>query len=395
MHRLAIVTALGVLSAFSPLRAQTVLVLPFFNHSKSTNLDWIGESISETVHDALSSEGLLVLDREARLEGYRRLSLRSEVELTRASIIKIGQTLDAGRVIFGYYEVFADSDKEAAKGSVHIAARIIDLKRLHQGSEFAELGALADLATLETHLAWQAFRLLRPAGQKSETEFLRARPPVRMDAAESYIRGLMAQNADERHRFFTKAARLDEHYSQPCFQLGKAAWAGKDYRVAATWLGRVDRSDPHYLEAQFLLGLCRYYNGDFANAEQSFELVGSSVPLNEVYNNLGAAQARRNNLAGAIANFQKSLEGDSSDPDYYFNLGYAFWLSGKYAEAAMSFRDTLERNEHDTEAAALLRRAQMGDGPRPGETRLEARERMKTNYNETAYRELQAELESK
>ena len=392
MHRVA---AIALALSCLPLRAQTVLVLPFFNHSKSTNLDWIGESISETVHDALSSEGLLVLDRDTRLEGYRRLSLRPGVELTRASIIKIGQTLDAGRVMFGYYEVFADSDKDAAKGSVHIAAHIIDLKRLHQGSEFAELGALADLATLETHLGWQAFRLLKPGTQKSETEFLRARPPVRMDAAESYVRGLLAQSADERHRLFTKAARLDEHYSQPCFQLGKAAWANKDYRVAAGWLGRVDRSDPHYLEAQFLLGLCRYYSGDFANAEQSFQIVGSSVPLNEIYNDLGAAQARRNNLAGAIANFQKALEGDSSDPDYYFNLGYAYWLSGKYAEAAASFRDALERNERDTEATALLGRALIKDGPRPGETRLEPRERMKTNYDETAYRELQAELESK
>jgi len=159
---------------------------------------------------------------------------------------------------------------------------------------------------------------------------------------------------------FTKAARLDEHYSQPCFQLGKAAWANKDYRVAAGWLARVDRSDPHYLEAQFLLGLCRYYSGDFAAAEQSFELVGSSVPLNEVYNNLGAAEARRNNLAGATANFQKALEGDASDPDYYFNLGYAYWLSGKYAEAAASFRDTLERNDRDTEATAHRVAAEIG-----------------------------------
>jgi tetratricopeptide (TPR) repeat protein len=393
MHRLAAIAAL-VISGFS-LRAQTVLVLPFFNHTRSANLDWIGESISEVVHDALGSEGLLVLDRDARLEGYRRLSLRPGVELTRASIIKIGQTLDAGRVIFGYYEVFADSDKEAAKGSVHIAARIVDLKRLRQDPEFAELGALADLATLETHLGWQAFRLLKPATKQSETEFLRARPPVRMDAAESYVRGLLAQTADERHRFFTKAARLDEHYSQPCFQLGKAAWANKDYRVAVGWLGRVGRSDPHYLEAQFLLGLCRYYSGDFAAAEQSFVQVGSSVPLNEVYNNLGAAQARRNNLAGAIGNFRKALEGDSSDPDYYFNLGYAYWLAGKYTEAAASFRDTLERDAGDAEATALLSRALKGDGPRPGEMRLEARERMKTNYEETAYRQLQAELESK
>jgi tetratricopeptide (TPR) repeat protein len=393
MLRLAALTAL--LLCCLPLRAQTVLVIPFFNHTKSASLDWIGESISETVHDAFSSEGLAVLDREDRLEGYRRLSLRPGAEFTRASIIKIGQTLDAGRVMFGYFEVFAGSDKEAAKGSVHIAARIIDLKRLHQWPEFAELGALADLATMERHLAWQAVRLLRPGTQKSETEFLHARPPVRMDAAESYVRGLLAQSADERHRFFTKAARLDEHYSQPCFQLGKAAWASKDYGVAAGWLARVDRYDPHYLEAQFLLGLCRYYGGDFAAAEQSFVRVGSSVPLNEVYNNLGAAQARRNKLAGAIGNFRKALEGDSSDPDYYFNLGYAYWLAGKYTEAVATFRDTLERDAGDAEAKALLSRALMGDGPRPGETRLEARERMKTNYEESAYRQLQAELESK
>ena len=123
--------------------------------------------------------------------------------------------------------------------------------------------------------------------------------------------------------------------------------------------------------------------------------VGSSVPLNEVYNNLGAAQARRNNLAGAIGNFRTALEGDSSDPDYHFNLGYAYWLAGKYTEAAASFRDTLERDAGDAEATALLSRALKGDGPRPGEMRLEARERMKTNYEETAYRQLQAELESK
>ena len=35
--------------ALIAVRADTVLVLPFFNLSNSTNLDWIGESIAETV----------------------------------------------------------------------------------------------------------------------------------------------------------------------------------------------------------------------------------------------------------------------------------------------------------------------------------------------------------
>ena len=86
------------------LRADTVLVLPFANHSAAANLDWIGEIIAETVRDALASQGLLVLDRDERLEGYRRLSLRPGAELTHASAIKIGQSLDASMVIYGEYE---------------------------------------------------------------------------------------------------------------------------------------------------------------------------------------------------------------------------------------------------------------------------------------------------
>src|ERR1022692_4442007 len=77
------------------LRADTVLVLSFFNHSQSANLDWVGESIAQSVRDALASEGVLLLAREDRLEAYRRLSLRPGAELTRASILKIGESLDA------------------------------------------------------------------------------------------------------------------------------------------------------------------------------------------------------------------------------------------------------------------------------------------------------------
>jgi len=389
MHRyLAVVALLS-----NVLRGETVVVLPFFNQAKAPGLDWIGESISESVHDSLSTEGLLILDREDRLEVYRRLSLRPGAELTHASIIKIGQTLDASNVIYGYYEVLpAENDKDPSKASLRISARIVDLKRIRQGPAFSEVGALRDLAPLEAHLSWQALAFLTPQTAPSEQDFMRARPAVRLDAAESYVRGLLAQNPEQRHRFFTQAARLDEHFSQPCFQLGKASWAAKEYQVAAGWLARVDRSDPHYLEAQFLLGLCRYYSGDFAGAERSFQLVASAVPLNEVLNNLGAAQARQNRPEAAVASFQKALDGDSSDPDYHFNLGYTFWRTGKFAEAVTSLRAALARNPDDSEATLLLGRALTQAGPRPGESRLEARERIKTNYEETAYRQLQAEL---
>jgi tetratricopeptide (TPR) repeat protein len=375
------------------LHAETVLALPFFNHSKSTNLDWIGESIAESVGDSLTSEGVLVLDRATRLEGYHRLEMRPSAELTHASIIKIGQALDASVVVYGFYELLpAATGDTQSKGSLRVTARLLDLKNTRQGPPFGEVGALEDLANLEVRLGWQVLAFLRPKTAPSEEEFLKARPPVRIDAVENYIRGLLATSPEQRHRFFTQAARLDEHYSQPCFQLGKAYWEKKDYKTAASWLEHATRSDPHYLEAQFFLGLCRFYNGDFTGAEKAFQTVAASVPLNEVYNNLGAAQSRLNHQADALASFQKALDGDSADPDYHFNMGYLQWRAGRFEEAAGSLKAVLARSPNDAEATALLARASQREGPRASDSRLEARERLKTNYDEAAYRQLQAEL---
>lgn len=378
-------------------RGDTVLVLPFFNHSKSANLDWIGESICETVREALASQGVLALDREDRLEAFRRLSLRPNAVLTRASVIKVGEALDAAILIYGQYELAPSAPsggaEPASRGTLRITARILDLRPIKQGPEFAEFGPLEDLAALEARLAWQALQFVIPNHAPSQQEFLNAHPHIRLDAVESYVRGLLAPSPEQKHRFFTQAARLDERYSQPCFQLGKIYWAGKDYRIAAGWLERVTPADSHYMEAQYFLGLSRYYTGDIAGAEKCFALVAGSVPLNEVYNNLGAAQLRRGAPA-ALENFRKALEGDSADPDYHFNLGYALWKSGRFEEAADSFRASLDRNAEDTEAVSLLGRALKKDGPRPGDPRSEGRERLKTSYEEAAYRQLQAELRS-
>jgi len=44
--------------------AETFLILPFSNLSSSSNLDWLGESMAESIREALASQGLLTLGRE-------------------------------------------------------------------------------------------------------------------------------------------------------------------------------------------------------------------------------------------------------------------------------------------------------------------------------------------
>src|SRR6266481_4251959 len=135
-------------------QADTVLVIPFFNQSTSQNIDWIGEAIAETIRESLASQGVLVLSRDDRLEAYRRLSIRPNAILTHASIIKLGEALDASQVIYGRYLVSSTREVKATPGpapaatpatpavsprdSLRIAARILDLKHMRQGAEFEQ-----------------------------------------------------------------------------------------------------------------------------------------------------------------------------------------------------------------------------------------------------------------
>lgn len=384
MRWFVLITALAV----PAVAADTVAVLPMFNLSKTANLDWIGESAAETIRESLVSEGTLAMAREDRVEVYRRLSIRANAQLTKASVMKVGDSLDAGIVIFGDYSVTAGKGNDRV---IRLTARSLDLKRFHEGVEFEETGPLEDLSMLETKLAWNFVHVLARGSGITEKEYFQQRPPVRIDAVELYIRGLLSASSEQKQKLFTQAATLDERFSQPAFQLGRMYFQKKDWKASAHWLERVTRGDSHYLEGLFLLGLCRYSQADYFDAITQFQAVVAELPLNEVYNNLGAAQSRKG-LAGAGENLKKALEGDEADPDYWFNTGYWEWKTANYFSAADHFRAVLDRAPGDTEASAFLARCIRKEPMRPGDRTTEGRERVKTTFEETAFRQLQAEM---
>ena len=391
MHRIfALVAFLACAGAAC---GENFLVLPFFNNSKDKNLDWIGDSLAESVREALASQGLVALDRQDRSEAYQRLSIRPYTLLTKASVVKMGESLDAEQVVYGQFELRPNAGQGVkSRGTLQVTAKLLDLKHIKQGPEFGELGALEDLATLQRHLAWQTLQFVDPRNAPSEAEFAKRHPAVRVDAIENYVRGLLASNADEKHRYFTQAMRLEPKYSQPCFQIGKLHLQKKEYKFASEWFQKVSADDVHFREASFLLGLCRFHIGDYGGAAKAFDSVAQAVPLNEVLNNLGAAESRRNSPQ-ALESFRKALEGDEGDPVYHFNVGYALWKQQKFEEAAVRFRAVLERNPEDVEAKMLLARCEAKSGPRPGDTHTDSLERLKANYEESAWWQLKAALQ--
>lgn len=394
-----------LLAGSIPACAETFLIVPFFNVSDNRGLDWIGESFAETIREALVGEGILVVERDDRQEAYRRLTLRADSILTKASVIKLGETVDADKVIFGQFEWKAPPVAAGAPGSpaapaapktmgsLHITAELLDIRRLKKGAEFDDLGALEDLAALQNHIAWRTLRAVLPSNTGlSEEDYKKRHPLLRVDAVENYIRGLLTRDAEAQIRLFTQAWRLDARYTQPCFQLGRLHWQKKNYKLASEWFEKVGETDPHFREATFLRGVSRFYLADYTGAQGAFERVAKEVPLNEVLNNLGAAQARLGSPA-AVENFRKAVEGDNSDPVYHFNLGYALWRQEKFEEAAESFKAALERDPNDSKASLMLERCQARSGPKPLEARSEGLERLKHNYQEAAYWQLRALLE--
>lgn len=392
--------ALALSACAIPLFAQDTAVLPFTSATGNpASMDWIGESIAETLRAAFAARGVLTLERDRTAEAYQRLHLRERTELTEASVLKVGEVLDAEQVVHGTFSVVlagASTPTSSSKGSLKIQARVSDRRRLKQSAVFEETGAIENLATMESHLAWQALRLVAPARAPAESEFRSLGTTVPLDVLENYIRGLLAAEPEQKEKYFTQAARLDPDFSPPAYELGRIHFEKKEYREAAVWLEHVGPSENHYREATFLLGFARYQAGDFEAARKAFQTIAEKVPIGPVWNNLGAAESRLN-LPQAVDTFRKALDQDPSDPDYHFNLGYALFKKGDFAAAADRFRAVLDRNPGDQMATLLLGRCLKKQGLRAAtasDARLQALERLKDTYEERVYFQLKSILES-
>lgn len=381
------------LTATAALSAQALVVLPFANRTPSGTtagkLDWIGESVAETVRDAAEGKGVLTVSREEVEEATRQLGLRSYVQLTQASAIKIGETLDAEYVLMGTFEFVPDgtTGETSPRGTLNISARLADRRHLRLGPEFMETGNLDDLLILEAHLTWRTLSLVAPDRAPPESNYRALRAAVRLDAEESYVRGLLSKSETERERFFLQATRLDPKFAHANLALGRIHYERKEYRQAADWLQKLAPEDAHYRDASFLLGLALFQSSDFGGAQKAFQSVADVVPLGVVLNDLGAAQSRQG-LPQALDSFRNALAGDASDSVYHFNVGYALWKRGEFTAAVDRFRAVLDRQPDDQSATLLLGMCLKKQGPRPGDARLESLERLKSNYEERAYMQL-------
>lgn len=375
-----------------PQPGKTLLVLPFQNNSKVSGLDWIGESFPEILGPRLS--GFFVIDREERRNAFDRIGLPANLPPSRATAYEIARAMELDYVIVGTYAY--DGESFSAR------AQVLDMQRTHLSPPVSASGSLSALIQVETLLARDLMHILAPTVASSRSEFLRTQPVPRLDAFESYMRGLVASSRQDQIARFREAVRLDPTYTQAIFQLGKSLYDARAYAAAASWLERIPRSDPLAREANFYLGISDYYQNQYEKAQNAFAFVASRLPLTEVYNNLGVVAGRRGQKT-ASEYFEHAVEADPGDPDYHFNLAIALARNGDPAGASRQLRELLALRPSDAEAKSLLdalNRPQLitdaataAPSIKPAEVKLPL-ERIKRNYDEALFRELAFELEN-
>ena len=373
--------------------AATVLVLQFHNSSHESDLNWVGESIAERLRVEFNAGNQIVLGRESRTEALRKLSLRPDADFTKATLIKLGQSVDVNFVCYGSYDFkYPDASNSIRDSSIQITARFLDLRKMRDGTEVTETGKIADLSRLEEHLAWQSLKYIEPTLDLPLQQFLNPQKFIRLDAEESYSRGLLSPPGEQQQKWLMQAAAIDPHFTGPAFELGKLALARKDYRQSLTWFGRVPATDSRYPEARFRMGLAAYGANDFSGAANHFRDVAKLYPLNEVFNNLGAAEAQTNAPA-ATDDLRRALDGDAQDATYQFNTALRLLKTGAFDEAAKLFERVADRDTDDREAANLLAQARQHD-PASGNSRI-IPFRLKQNFDGIAFRQLKAMLQPK
>src|SRR5258708_216578 len=357
-----------------------LLIMPFENVSNVPGIDWIGEAFPEVLSNRINSASLLVVGRRDRLSAFDRLGIPLVAKPTRATIYQIAQQLDADYVVMGTY---------AFDGSTFVAsARIMDTDQLRLSPELKESAPLTSLVTVQTALAWDVLDQLKLANPQAKDAFIGQFQPLRLDALENYVRGILAGSAAEKIKRFKEAVRLEPSNNLALLHLGKIYFGTHDFESAVTWLAKIPNNDPSANEAHFYLGLSAYYANQLDKADAAFRWLATRLPLTEVNNNLGVVAARRGDRQ-ARGYFEKSAETDPNDPDYRFNLAIELYREGDTPGAVRQLREMLAL-QPDAEARAFLDTLNASTQPLP---HLPA-ERIKMNYDESSFRQLELEIDS-
>jgi len=369
--------------------SRVLLVLPFDNRTGQPNLEWMREAAAEILSTRFASAGFQPTSRADRMYALDHLGLPQGFQPSRASAIKLAQTLDADSIVVGSYTTDGN-------GIVAVAT-LVDVPELRMLPEVSARGEMKDMIAVFGELAWKLTRQLDPNFNVAEQTFAAAGNGIPLTAFEQYIRGITEPDQAERLRHLQTAVKLSPGFGQAWMALGREDYKGQQYQDAAEAFAKVDHNGPDGLEAGFYRGLSLMFSGDYPHAEEAFADVARVLPLAEVVNNEGVAQSRQGK--DGISLFIQSAAADPNAADYHFNLAVSLKREGNLPGALNELAQCLKLRPNDSEAQALDE-AWKGkpesagtNGAGGAAPNLDPLERIVRTFDESAFRQAAAMLD--
>jgi tetratricopeptide (TPR) repeat protein len=319
------------------------LVMPFENLTREARGYWVSEGSAVALSDDLLALGVPAITREDRLRAFERLRVPSVAMLSHATVIRLGQVLGAGNVTIGSFELHGDD--------LTVRARTIRLDNGRIAPEIVEKGDLRDFFAIYSRIA----RRMVPTSGVSTQELERGHPPL--SAFEPYIKGLIAASADTKIGFLTQALKLYPVYQRARLALWDVHTEQGQHKDALAVARQVPAEHRLGRPARFMAGVSLLNLNQLPEAFTAFSQLHLEKRDAALANNIGLVQLRR--PAGApggraVAFLGEAVALDDSDPDLFFNLGYAYWLDRDAQGAIYWLREAVRRNPADDAAHYVL-----------------------------------------
>lgn len=354
LSTLAVATAAGLGTPPAAL-AQTVpgrvLVVPFENVQKDLRAQWLGEASAVLLADALNARGMGAIMRPERVRAFEELHLPPSATLSRATVIRVGQMVGASEVLLGRFEL------EEEQLSVTVQAITLDVGRLQP--DVTERAPLTELFDLFERLA-RRITSAAPAGGPGSTD---ARPPL--EAFENYVKGLVAESPAAQAAFLETAVKQFRGYDRARLALWDVLTDQGEHEAALAAVAEIADTSRFSRRGRFAAASSLIEMARYDEAFDHLQTLAKESPAGSVFNNLGVVQLRR---GGSPATglptyfFTKAADAEPEDPDFLFNLGYAYALQQDPKAAIYWLREALRRNPADAEAHFALAQALEASG---------------------------------
>lgn len=338
-------TAAALMLALSaPARAQSrILVMPFENVTRNSRIFWLSEASALLLADDLNARGLDAITRDERRQAFERLQVPPAAVLTDATVIRIGQLVGAAEVVVGSLELVDDA--------LLVRARSITLESGRIAATAEERAPLSDLFLLFDRIANRiGSDAIKAPGQE-------AREHPSLAVFEDYVKGLLADSAPTAVNYLNNALKLQPSFDRARLALWDVYTDAGEHQNALEAVNPIPASSPMARRARFLAGESQLALKKYDDAFATFRALADAQPSAAVLNNLGVVQLRRGGTpqSGTAAfYFTKATEADPADPDYCFNLGYAYWIDHDTQAAIYWLREAVRRAPADGDAHYVL-----------------------------------------